>query len=88
VGKGSLRQLVVYLETCIKNGLEDLGIDGLPALHEALALGALKLEVRSTFGSQLRIMRSRVQQRSSESDIAGISPLTAPLLAGLAATVG
>ena len=47
VDKGSIRRYVPYLIQGIKHGFQDLGVQSITALHEALASGALRFEVRS-----------------------------------------
>jgi IMP dehydrogenase len=45
--KGSLRQYLPYIIQGMKHGLQDLGIQSIPRLHETLRSGELRFERRS-----------------------------------------
>jgi len=47
VDKGSLRRYIPYLIQGLKHGLQDIGTSSIEMLHESLANGALKFEIRS-----------------------------------------
>lgn len=64
VSKGTVRDLVPYIASGLRNGFCDLNTRSVPDLHKALMDGELRLEIRSFFGQKQAELRALSQQRS------------------------
>lgn len=66
VGKGSVRDIVPYIASGLRNGLCDMGLSSMPDLHKALMDGRLRMECRSFFGQKQAENRALAAQRSRQ----------------------
>lgn len=67
--QGAAGPLVQYMLQGIKNGMQDLGLQSVPALHRALDDGDLRLEVRSQFALRLAEQGAQAFRLSSKPEV-------------------
>lgn len=64
ISKGSVHSLVKHVDTSLRNGFCDLGLQCIADLHKALYEGDLKMESRGFFGQKQEELRALAIQRA------------------------
>lgn len=67
--QGSVRGLLPYLCQGLRAGLQDLGAQSIPALHQALDNGELRVEVRSPYTAQLMAAAARTARDARKPEV-------------------
>jgi IMP dehydrogenase len=62
---GPARKLVHYMGQCVKQGLQDVGVQNLSVLHRALHKGELRMECRCMFAAQIAQARRRAVETTA-----------------------